>query len=871
MSGGAGAGTRGNGPAAAAVSVPAGSRKLVQSLKEIVNCSEAEIYAMLRECNMDPNEAVHRLLSQDIFHEVKSKRDKKKETREPPESRARTVSSSSSRARGGTERVTRSTYSQSTSIEHGTSKGKVTHKKENGTSTLPASSFLEPSTFSSNPPQRPTVPSNSTSMENAIQAATIADVNSIPVQSSSGFQSSWLGRPGHMSMADIVKRGRPQVKSASIPPMASERSYTLQNAATSNLPHHDVKQPTTDVLIEESDEIPESFKELSRVSEISQDLGIADSQHISQDGWSLDEQPMESRSTTPETSGVPAVYTNKPELVVDRSNLNIDSHLEEIQLSEDSLNVTTLPAESRSTSVADRQKLVDTSLDAVHSNEDLVKSMNPHQSERVELDHHEAGDARMEVSSAAADLRQLSLNEETNTRHIEANPAVIIPDHLRVTNADCAHLSFGSFVSGTFSGSFPSEPLKNNLEVAPVVDDASTVNDSDLRNQENYSDEQLRPTLTEHVATRPGTGSENLDMPSASQAEVVRNDSLDAAHGLQYNLPSVSSYTFSSTTQPTATTYAYPQGNTQMQNLSTFSSLMQANALQSSLLAASIPSLRDFDLPLSPLLTTQSLPTSFSTLSSASGPSISMPEALNQGAFSNPQSAPQSLPSTTMLTSPALAQHLPVHHYSQPALPLSHFANMISYPFLPQSYTYLPSFPNSAFHQAPATVPGAGMKYSQPQYKSSVPVASLPQASAIASAYGGFGSSANIPGTLNHSTASVNTTIGLDEALSLQYKDGNYMSLQQSENPAMWIHSAGARTMSALPPNTFYNYQGQSQLGGLRQSQQSSAFGALGYPSLYHSHTGPSREHQQNPSEGNLNGSQSMQSQQSNQIWQHGY
>ncbi|RWV93051.1 hypothetical protein BHE74_00056119 [Ensete ventricosum] len=41
-----------------------GSRKLVQSLKEIVNCAEAEIYAMLRECNMDPNEAVHRLLSQ---------------------------------------------------------------------------------------------------------------------------------------------------------------------------------------------------------------------------------------------------------------------------------------------------------------------------------------------------------------------------------------------------------------------------------------------------------------------------------------------------------------------------------------------------------------------------------------------------------------------------------------------------------------------------------------------------------------------------------------------------------------------------------------------------------------------------------------
>lgn len=45
-------------------SIPAGSRKIVQSLKEIVNCPEPEIYAMLKECNMDPNETVNRLLSQ---------------------------------------------------------------------------------------------------------------------------------------------------------------------------------------------------------------------------------------------------------------------------------------------------------------------------------------------------------------------------------------------------------------------------------------------------------------------------------------------------------------------------------------------------------------------------------------------------------------------------------------------------------------------------------------------------------------------------------------------------------------------------------------------------------------------------------------
>lgn len=50
--------------------VPASSRKVVQGLKEIVNCSELEIYAMLVECDMDPDEAVNRLLSQGSFFKL---------------------------------------------------------------------------------------------------------------------------------------------------------------------------------------------------------------------------------------------------------------------------------------------------------------------------------------------------------------------------------------------------------------------------------------------------------------------------------------------------------------------------------------------------------------------------------------------------------------------------------------------------------------------------------------------------------------------------------------------------------------------------------------------------------------------------------
>ncbi|RRT81513.1 hypothetical protein B296_00017379 [Ensete ventricosum] len=175
--GGGGAGSRGNG-AASAAPIPAGSRKLVQSLKEIVNCSETEIYAMLRECNMDPNEAVHRLLSQGAcpappnpfkiphfplsllavslsfsllheilrlgwhaFHEVRSKRDKKKECK-------------------FSAFVYVFAYEfHLCLLDYGASKGKLIHKKENGTSAvLFTASVLESSMISSNLPQKPAAP-----------------------------------------------------------------------------------------------------------------------------------------------------------------------------------------------------------------------------------------------------------------------------------------------------------------------------------------------------------------------------------------------------------------------------------------------------------------------------------------------------------------------------------------------------------------------------------------------------------------------------------------------------------------------------------------------------------------------------------------
>lgn len=162
--------------------------------------------------------------------------------------------------------------------------------------------------------------------------------------------------------------------------------------------------------------------------------------------------------------------------------------------------------------------------------------------------------------------------------------------------------------------------------------------------------------------------------------------------------------------------------------------------------------------------------------------------------FQSVQPTPQNLSATSIATGPALPQHLAVHPYSQPTLPLGPFANMIGYPFLPQSYTYMPSgfqqafAGNSTYHQSLAAV--------LPQYKNSVSGSNLPQSAAVPSGYGAFGSSTTIPGNyaMNPPAASpAGSTIGYDDVLSSQYKDNNHLiSLQQVCILSNWyinIHS----------------------------------------------------------------------------------
>ncbi|KQK04832.1 uncharacterized protein LOC100840916 [Brachypodium distachyon] len=854
MSGG-GAGGGGKG-AAAAGPVPQASRKLVQGLKEIVNRPDAEIYAALRECGMDPDEAVSRLLSQDTFQEVKSKRDKKKEVKETPEPRSRAANNATNRGvRGAPDRGGRNSFAHTSSTDNATAR----------------SSVSGPGMLSTNSIQKQTVPSSS------VNKTMVADGPSTQPQPSSGFQHGWSGTPGQLSMADIVKMGRPpqtQGKPSTKTVVTADKGYAGQYPSLPSTVNQNLKQSASSVPPTELDQGLPSAQDVVLVKDHSHPA--ADNKPKYDNDWSPQDDPVSgNQSSLPETSGDPSFY----EAALHPSTLVAD----EVYSHENSYLDGNISASLRSVNASERH--LDHYGGNSEYNDGSLQNSNtylPQKHSRIQDDVEEEPNADLPSS---ANFQGLSLHDEetSTTKFAEDNPAVIIPDHLQVANTGCAGLSFGSFESGAFSGLLPSKSIDNNVEL-PVEEESEPVDQIDTRDQDYYDSAAVNLSTNENLDNIIGANTENLDVPSVPQPDVPRQEILDDPSGVQYNLPSVSSHAYSNPAQPNA--MEAMQGNNQAHSFNHLTSLLQTNTLHSNLLGSNMSPLRDLDFSLSPLLAAQSMGTRYNSAApTTTGQAISMQEPLKSGVFSNNQST-QNLPSTSIQTGPPLPQQLTVHPYSQPTLPIAPFTNMMGYPYLAQNYpAYLPSAfqqaysSNGQFHQSAAAVPGAGMKYAMPQYKGNLSATNLQQQQpSSVLGYGGFGSSSNLPANfnLNQNATSASTNAGFDEALGAQYKDANqYMAAlqQQGDNSAMWLHGAGSRTAAALPPTQFYGYQGQSQQGALRQAQQQpqqpSQFGGHGYPAFYHSQSGMTQEHHpQNPSEASLNGYQAAPSQQSHQSWQ---
>ncbi|OIT02241.1 PREDICTED: GBF-interacting protein 1-like isoform X1 [Nicotiana attenuata] len=113
--------------------IPSNVGKTIHDIKEIAGGkhSDDDIYAMLKECNMDPNDTAQKLLYLDTFHEVKRKRDRKKAKASNQTSEGYRWMSGMQRrgARNGRERISANYITDDAS-------GRRHIKKENGVNSL---------------------------------------------------------------------------------------------------------------------------------------------------------------------------------------------------------------------------------------------------------------------------------------------------------------------------------------------------------------------------------------------------------------------------------------------------------------------------------------------------------------------------------------------------------------------------------------------------------------------------------------------------------------------------------------------------------------------------------------------------------------
>ncbi|AQK92436.1 uncharacterized protein [Zea mays] len=774
-----------DGADADAAAVPAASRKMVQSLKGILaDRSEGEIYATLCDCGMDPDIAVERLISQDTFHEVRRKRDKKKETKVNQETRPRPFQKSIYGGyKAGSDRSGRGGF-----------KGPA--KKEPELHASINSSALDVNTSAT---------SETFSATGNVAQADAKNTFQPPSQVKHG----WGGVPGRPSMAEIVKMGRPQAKVGSRSVASSIVMPAIGDSAIPNTPNLAPNEYNQTVFASEvghgaADKLP----------------NVADEVHsVSKDASSLDMLPS-AEGTDVEAPSMSANMQGSSTPDANEDDVEKDTNLEE------------------------------------GNTESLTTPGQVSASGKADLN----GD----VSTTTTQFDHLTLLD--GPKLSDENPAVIIPGHLQVSNADCAHLTFGSFVYGTLDASLTTKPLESHGDIVTIPDD--DYDQSEGRIHDDESKVTLAPAANEYVTSTSNSNVENLDITSVQQSEVTRSNFLDVTSNTEYNLSSPPDYATSSAALQDSTSQSYLQENRQFQSISPLPSFMQ---IQNGLMSPAIPPLREFDPAFSLLLTNPPIMhgTTSSSMSSATV-STQPQENANPVGLPNPQLT-QSQPSTSIAPGPPLPQHL-LHPYAQTTLPLG-YASMIGYPSLPPSYAYLPPaafqqpYMNSGMflHQAAAAVPNSSVKYPLPQYKSNIALASLPQPGSLLSSYvGGFGTANNMPGNfpLNQSTTSATATLGFDGTVPSHLEDGNqFVCLQQNENPAMWMHGAGSRGMPPLAASTMYGYQGQSHQTGLRQGQLPSQYGSA----LGQSQPGLGPEHR-NPSDSNLSGAA-----QANQMWPNSY
>ena len=305
-----------------------------------------------------------------------------------------------------------------------------------------------------------------------------------------GLQSAWMGNAGQVSMADIVKMGRPQAR-----PSVHHSSIQSGN-------HQNILLPPA-----VSDDNLHSLQGYaSKVSETNTNQGHALSENVPQnDDWSCIENQHDVRGYEDVDAHASSEYyansSNFAETDWQQKN-PLDEYEAEDGSVENADNDEYASISAKSTSEDNTGgtsvfydllgnkflPFLQTSFSVIMAMEISVLCIlfivlcKTHTCVLIFGFFFSAED---DVSSVAANIEQLNIQrDDQGTEQEDENPSVVIPNHLQLHTPECMNLSFGSFGSGnplSGPGSFTSRPLKSKLEETSGATDVSTIENSDTR------------------------------------------------------------------------------------------------------------------------------------------------------------------------------------------------------------------------------------------------------------------------------------------------------------------------------------------------------------------------------------------------------
>ncbi|XP_010917133.1 uncharacterized protein [Elaeis guineensis] len=794
------------------VSVPI--RKTIQSIKEIVgNQSDTDIYAMLKETNMDPNETAQKLLNQDPFHEVKRKRDKKKE---------HTGYKGSGDTNKRIEHNVQWTKSH-TSGDRNARRGGFTRK--------PAPGIRQEFRIV---------------RDNRVNQSASADVKPESIQHSASG--------GEQVVSDVLEKS-----SAWVPThqknIAAKNSDGDISTSSGNEPHHSEAfhakdagsggshrpllpqetQPKTSAS-EAQKEAHDNSKSQSKLTSTNSVIGLywssSDPVHVPSDSRSagtigtirrevgavgVQKQSSNYRTTHSSVShsfiSVPSLPTKSSiqSAAVSKSNQLIQTPPSEHVLSSTSFSRSFSASQHHSRlyqQPAGHQKAMQSNLEWKPKSSQKAPAVRPSVIETSSSSPHADGSG----SSNPVDVPGLS--EKLSRVHILETQHVIMPLHLRVPESEHTRLTFGSFGAGFDSAkgyTSTSQAFENAQEMSnePTLsilatgrvgssEDASADNQGDVVDgQARISQPNSTTSSTEYEEARPGNsessspqniesfediGLVEMDSPPYSSVEPQQLQN-------QSDLPSFSAY-------DPQMSFDAPFFRTAMENNVRLQGLSSPSEVQNSHAASSSPSSSITMVQQQPPVQPQQQQQPIAQLY----PQVHIPHYPNFVPYRH-------------ILSPVYVPPMAMPNYSSnPAYP--HPSNGNNYFLVPGTNSHI--------------TPGS-MKYATSQYKP-VPIGSPT----------GYGNYANPAGFTIGSPGPLGSATGLEDMNRIKYKENSlYVPTPQADASDIWIQTP--RELLSLQSAPYYSLSGQAPHAAFMASHAGHAsFNAAApsshvqYPDLYH-------------------------------------